>query len=267
MKDSYKYFSTPFFLLLVILIVSCSKVNPAYNRENIKATWISQSYDGNEYADDKKFVYTFDENGGLKMETILNIGNGDYKWGSNSVIYDVYCCGLNLSGDVTGMFDIVSQVNINQQYDITNSSDSLITLKKVIYQINKNDVATDFNLLTMRKLSKKFAAPDSILGMWKFQTKDLETFDKYAIEFKTNSLFNFYEIKDDGSLQLYSDADNYKLYGGFLFINLFNNLPFGKENHWSVLCIKELLSSPFNGTMTFTCNGHNYTLIKNKNQS
>ena len=62
-------------VLCVVMIaagmaVSCSQESPAYNRENLKATWIVDTYDGNLLDERNYTVMTFTSSGTVVYEGV-----------------------------------------------------------------------------------------------------------------------------------------------------------------------------------------------------
>ena len=55
------------------MAVSCNQESPAYNRENLKATWIVDTYDGNLLDERNYTVMTFTSSGTVVYEGVLTL--------------------------------------------------------------------------------------------------------------------------------------------------------------------------------------------------
>ena len=76
LKKQYFYLGIIFFIL--VFVVSCNEQDPAYNRANIKGTWVVDNYDGNKLTQNNKVVYIFKKENVLDIEGIADLGEGNF---------------------------------------------------------------------------------------------------------------------------------------------------------------------------------------------
>lgn len=260
MKYLGRYFLPEAMAFLMIIAVSCSKQKPSYNRENLKGIWVADTYDGM-LLDERKWVtYKYGAEGTVELGGVLTSGDGNYKWGSGLMSYEAYCCDVVQSGDLTGFFEIPLKVSVYQNYDIYESADSLVTLRLLSFTINKEEVPSDYNMLTMRKIPLSSSSSDSLVGIWQFATVDGQPFERYRLEFSAQKKVVFY-VDDDGEwMATGGDEDYYNKYHDFLALTLYDNPYFGTPSYWDVACFSDLYASPYNSYMTFSSGNHVYTL-------
>jgi hypothetical protein len=239
MSLKLKYFSFFILILQIIILPSCTRQNPAYNRENIKATWIVEKYDGEEIALSKRTTYTFDKDGGLIINGIKNSGEDNYKWGKSALLnYKVHCCNLEINGSLEGFFDISTSYKVSQNFEIVRQKDSSLTIKVISYKIDDNDVDPSFTESTLTKLPSTYSKAESLFGLWEY---DGSAYNPFRIELRSSNSLKFY-IKSDDTLswELVSKDDYYNLYYKFIALTLFNNPVFGVTDKWRVATLKIL---------------------------
>ncbi len=261
MKPRPSYFLIFLAAITSLLLYSCDKKSPAYNRENIKGVWVADVYDGILISQRKTLIYEFTDQLTAYIHGTMNKGGGNYQWGKDGIFYDVYCCNLHLYGDVEGLYEIPTSITISQNFDFTSSEDSLVTMQVTSNTINGEDVTSEYNFLTMRKLTSTYAAKDSIVGVWQFATKGTEVFDGFRLHFFASDSIQFLSKNSDEWVPV-SYGNQYYLFDDFLALNLYNNAVFGKEGLWEVAFFNEMSASPTLGTMSMVSDGVTYSLVR-----
>lgn len=217
-------------LLLGISISSCNKVSPAFNRENIKAAWIAPS---------QNYIYLFNNDNGVTISGIQNLSDGNYKWKtSENLYYNVYCCSLEMSGTITGFFDIPTSMSIKFGYDIQKQKDSLLIIVPTQYDFNETPVDPGYTELRMDKLPNKYAAVDSIMGMWEVKTKDGASYDEFRLQFDNAGTMVYYFKNEAGEWterrKIGTEDDYYNKYSDFLALTVYDNDVLGTAEKWNV---------------------------------
>ncbi|MBQ0005820.1 MAG: hypothetical protein KBS57_00220, partial [Alistipes sp.] len=210
----YQKSKISFFILAVLAVsFSCNSTKPSYNRENLKATWVADTFDGT-LADPLRWtVQKFDDNGGLTVNGVCDIGDGNRSWGTCSLKYQAYCCDLSYYGSVKGFFGIPVSAEISRKYAFASSLDSLVALDITEEKINGETVFSDHNRLTMRKLRAKYAVNDSLVGIWQTASRDEEKFETWRMMFENSGRFTFSVQKPSGEwVQIGQGDDKYFLY-------------------------------------------------------
>lgn len=255
---------TPLLSVIVCALafsVSCSKENPAYNRENIKATWLVDTRDGNRLDERDWTVMTFDNSNTVTWEGVLSLEDIGCQWGSNTLIYDIYCCDFSIYGTFSGLFGFVDQVVTTQEYDFVHSEDSLMILGLKKLFIDSQEVTPEFSQMTMRKLPSTYADVDTIAGIWQFNTLDGADFSGYRVQFNDDGTLTVSLRTGENTWQPMGGGEDYfRLYDDFLAMTLYDNAAFGTPSKWDVKCFQIDSISDLTGTMAMHSSGQSYTL-------
>lgn len=260
--------------LTCCMVLSCNTVSPAYNRENIKATWILDTYDG-VLQDERDFtVMTFDASGAVRYEGVLSLEDANFQWGQNGLYYETYCCDLSITGSFEGMFGHVSRIRTSQQYTYQHSEDSLMTLALESYSLDGEDVtAVQYSNMTMRKLPRTYAQADSIQGIWQFNTRNGSDFSDCRLQIGASNALTVLrrtgentwtpmggvtDSTDSTASTVY--ADYYNLYHDFIALTVYDNDILGTAGKWDVKCFTIDSVSILNGRMYLQSSGDTYGL-------
>lgn len=245
--------------VLLTLFVSCSKESPAYDRENIKASWIVEMKDYYPLSIVDYNVLTFMNGGELECYSDINEADTSKVWGRNSLSYEVYCCDMKIEGKIKEAYGFVSETQISAEFDFLSSNDSVVTLSVKSAKVSESDVTPSFQTLTLKKLPSDYAATDSLQGIWQFNTRSGEPFEDYRIQFNGERL-GFYERVGENEWRLVNQEDLYTRYSSLLILRLFSNKVFGTPLTWDVkkFLIDEL--SPSEGSMILRDDIHTYKL-------
>lgn len=222
-------------ILFSLLFVSCNKDKPAYNRENIKATWLVHSIDGNELSVRDCYFMTFDNASRVTYYGISTTDTG-YVWDSNRLRYEVYCCDLTIEGEFSGLFGYMTPISVSAGYDFISHEDSAMVLGVRKYAVNGSEVTPEHSRFSMKKLPQKYAATDSVSGIWQFNTKNGEEFVNYRVRFGNNGGFMFYTKIGENEWSEGNGTDTYSLYDKFMAVTLYDNSVFGTSSKWDVAC-------------------------------
>ena len=177
-------------VIAVCVITSCNRDNPAYNRENLKATWIVDTYDGNLLDERDYTVMTFTSSGTVRYEGVLTLDSANYQWGENTLRYTIYCCDFSINGLFSGLYGYLDQVSTRQEYSFIVSQDSLMTLGVESYSINGTEVTPEYTQMTMRKIPLDYAVADTLYGVWQFNTKNGGEFMNYRVQFQPENVLS-----------------------------------------------------------------------------
>lgn len=248
--------------MALLMLSSCSNENPAYNRENIKATWIVKYYNNQTLplAMRDYTVITFDNSFGATHWGILSKGTGDYQWGSNALTYDVYCCDLAINGTYSGLYGYITPVTTHQEYIFSSVEDSVMTISNAVYQINQAYITPEFTDMTMEKITSKYASLDSLAGVWQFLERDGKEYNDYRIQFLSDGKLSLFKLSPDNQWVLMEGDNYFHKYDYFLPLTLWSNEEFGTVNHWDVKCFEIVECTPKMGTMTLTDHTSEYKL-------
>lgn len=262
MVKSQRYLRVGIIVLCTIIAVSCSKRKPSYNRENLKATWIMNMYDGNLLDADNWTIYSFGTTGSVTLSGIMTDTSGNRQWGNDDVFFDAYCCDVTIYGDISGLSGIPESRTIYQTYDFNTSEDSLVILNILTNKINDQDVPAEYSTMTLRKIPASYEKADSLIGIWQFSTRDGEDFDRYRLQFAASKALTFYyrNESDEWVTTGGETGDIYNKYYDFVALTIYDNSYIGTSSKWDVACLSDFYASPFNSYMTFSFNGHTYTL-------
>lgn len=252
-SDSKYWLIGLFFTLLCFALSSCSNYNPAYNRENIKATWIAEVKDGDSIAPpEQRMVYTFDKSGSVFFKGKNNKGDGNYKWSESSIVYSVNCCVLDVAGSLTGFYDIDTKVDVKFSFDIVKQRDSLLIITPTAYSLNDVEVEPGYVNLQMRKIPSTYAAMDSIIGVWEVKSRNGATYNEFRLMF-SSSAFAFYTKDGEGQWVTRSvgeEGDDYcNLYYDFIAFTLYDNSIWGTASKWGVKCFSVKKASLYEKTL------------------
>lgn len=246
-------------LALVLLFFSCSKTKPSYNRENLKADWVVDVYDGEVVDPDRWMVYSFDKSGTLDITGIQNTGDGSCTWGSCSLKYEAYCCDMSYSGDVKGFFGIPITVYIEREYSFFHSEDSLMTLELKSEKMDGEVMYSDHNRLTMRKLSPYYSATDSIAGIWQTSTRDGEKFESWRMWFYGDGTFEMFVQSGSGKWDAAGDGGEFMLYDDFAAVTVTDNPYIGTSGATDVVMMTGIEAFPSLSMMSMVIGGELFT--------
>lgn len=244
-------------LLLGVCISSCNKTSPAFNRENIKATWLADTKDGLQIPLKQYQAYTFDDDYGVVIQGIKNMDEGNYKWGSSpSLYYYVYCCSLEMSGTLSGFFDLPVSVSVAFDFDITRQKDSLLIITPSQYYIDQTAVEPGYTDLQMTKLNKNYASADSIRGIWEVTSHDSSPYNEFRLQFdNTGELVYYYKDTEGEWAQrriLDDETDYYNKFSDFLAVTIYDNSTLGTSSKWNVACFSIDSLSSYSGILEIT---------------
>lgn len=246
---------------VLLLLPSCSGESPAYNRENIKATWIADTYDGVLQDERNCTVITFQSSGTVVYEGVLSLGNSEYQWGTNNLRYDTYCCDLSISGTYEGLYGYTSPMDTYQEYTFAHSQDSLMTLALESMSLGGVEVTPEYSTVTMRKIPKTYAAADSLYGVWQFNTMNGGGFSDCRIQFGTEGALTMLRRTGENEWEpMGASEDYYRLYSDFLALTVYDNDIFGTSGKWDVRCFLIDSVSVVNGYMSLRSSGDIYGL-------
>lgn len=247
---------------VLVLPVSCSRESPAYNRENIKATWLIDTRDGNLLDERDWTVVTFDKSNVVTWSGVLTLDDTvGCQWGDNTLMYEIYCCDFSIYGTFTGLFGFVDQVVTTQQYDFVHSEDSLMTLGLSSLIIGGQEVTPEFSQMTMRKLPSTYAVTDTIAGVWQFNTRDGADFSNYRIQFQGDGSLIISSRTGENAWQPMGGGEDYfRLYDDFLALTVYDNAEFGTPSRWDVKCFQIDSISSQTGSMAMHSSGQHYVL-------
>ena len=243
------------------MTVSCSQESPAYNRENLKATWIVDTYDGNLLDERNYTVMTFTSSGTVKYEGVLTLDSANYQWGENTLRYDIYCCDFSISGTYSGLYGYLNGVDTYQEYSFVLSQDSLMTLGLERWTLGGEETVPEFSQMTMRKLPSTYASTDTIAGVWQFLTRGGEDFSSYRMQFAADGSLTMSSRSGENSwTPMGTGEDYYRLYDNFLALTIYDNPVFGTPSKWDVKCFEIESISDSTATMSMHSSGESFTL-------
>lgn len=241
---------------------SCSSESPAYNRENIKATWIVDTYDGQPLDERNYTVMTFTSSSTVSYAGVLTRGDGNYQWGENTLTYSIYCCDLSISGTYSGLFGFYPEMETAQEYYFVESADSSMTLGLESWTLGGAAAEPEFSQMTMRKISSDYASADStLLGVWQFSSRNGEPFQDYRLHFQSDGVLTMSVRAGENAWTAMGDStDYYRIYEDFLTLTLYNNDVFGTPSKWNVKCFRIDSLSSETATMAVQSSGETFTL-------
>lgn len=217
MKLNPRYLILLAVILISVGVSSCSDVSPAYNRENIKGTWINYSADNVELPISDYKVYEFKgDDEGFVISARVDIADTTV-WHNYLMDYSVYCCDLEAEGSIVGLYGLPNPSYLKANYDFVEHTDTTLTILPTSLKINDTDIESLNTTLSMRKLPRNYQlAQDSLVGVWAVNSKNGETYEEFRIEFKSDNTwvlddenrgkFSFYkeivvlESEDDASV-------------------------------------------------------------------
>lgn len=240
---------------------SCNRENPAYNRENIKGTWLVHTLDGTQLDEKEWMTMTFTSSSTVTWSGVLAVGDGNFQWGDNTLLYDVYCCDLSISGSFEGLFGLQTQIETLQEYSFVHNEDSLMTLGVERWTVGGEETEPEFTQITMRKLPASYASVDTIAGVWQFASRGGEDFSSYRLQFAADGVLTVSSRTGENSwTPMGAGEDYYRLYDDFLTLTVYDNPVFGTPAKWDVKCfqIESIVDST--ATMTMQSSGEVFTL-------
>ncbi len=246
---------------VICAAVSCSQENPAYYRENLKATWLVHTHDGNLLDERSWQVITFESTGTVDWAGVLTLPDANFQWGENTLLYDIYCCDLSVHGGYEGLFGYLTSVETEQEYSFIVAEDSVMTLGVDSWKVNGTEVTPEFSSMTMRKLPAGFAETDTLAGIWQFNTRDGADFSGYRIQFLTDGTLSISARTGENSWQPMGGGEDYfRRYDDFLALTVYDNSAFGTPSKWDVKCFQIDSISSATGSMAMRSAGQSYTL-------
>ena len=253
-------------LLLSVLVctctaVSCNRENPAYNRENLKATWLVHTLDGSPLDERSCTVMTFTSSSTVTWAGVLTLEDANYQWGENTLLYDVYCCDLSVTGTFDGLFGYLAPMETAQEYSFVHHEDSLMTLGVERWMTGGEEVTPEFSQMTMRKLPASYSATDTIAGVWQFITRGGEDFSSYRIQFASDGGLTLSSRSGENDwTPMGAGEDYFRIYDDFLALTLYDNPVFGTPAKWDVKCFRIDSISDSTATMSLRSAGESFTL-------
>lgn len=247
--------------MIFINLYSCNRVEPYYNRENIKGAWIAFAEDDKDFNINDRRIYVFSNNINLSICGVTDAGNGNYKWTTfKDKYYYIYSDELDVRIDkIYGMLGLKDTVNITQKFTFPIHEDSYVELKSQHYTIDNVLADPGYNRLKMNKLPPIYSKPDSLVGKWEFESEALKDL---IVEFQAENKLKFY-AKEDGEWRLITkDEDRYDLYSEFIAFTIFDNKYLGQEGKWAVKCFDAMSASPYYGKLSMSHEGVEYYLRK-----
>lgn len=280
----------------LVLAVSCNGgQSPAYERENIKGAWIIDVVDGQPLPERDYMIASFTSSGTVSLQGLYTQADANYQWGYNTLLYEVYCCDLEVDGIYNGLLGYTTAMTTYQQYDFIDVQDSLMTISPRTYRIEDLDVDPGFSQLTMRKIPSNYSSSDSLQGVWQFQLRNGEDYSNHRMQFLADATMtisertgeNSWKIMgggrgdstddgdngdngdngsgddggaDDGGGSITVDSDYYSLYHDFIALSIYDNSEFGTPSKWDVkgFIIDSLFRSE--GLMYLHCGEDSYVL-------
>lgn len=221
--------------VVLLSAIACNRESPAYNRENIKATWLVHSLDGNALSERDCYFMTFDNSSRVTYYGIASTDSG-YVWGNNRLSYEVYCCDLKINGQFSGLFGYMTPLSIKAEYDFVSHEDSSMVLGVRKYVVNDAETEPEYSRMSMKKLPSSYAATDSVSGIWQFNTKNGVEFSDYRVRFGNDGTFMFYTRVGENDWSEGNMTDSYNLYDKFMALTLYDNEVFGTAAKWDVRC-------------------------------
>jgi len=245
-------------VVLLLMVVSCSKIKPSYNRENLKAYWSVKIYDGEEVDPDRWMVYYFQNNGTLEITGIRNTGDGGFSWGSSKLSYEAYCCDLSYSGEINGFFGIPVSAYLEREYSFFESEDSLVTLELIAERLNGETIYSDHNRVTMTKLSPKYSNTDSLAGTWQTSTVNGEKFEGWRMKFDSKGAFVMQIQSVSGRWTPVGEDGKYSVYDDFAAVTVTDNEYIGIPGHQDVVMFTDIRATPSSSRMSLVIDGDEY---------
>lgn len=245
---------------ILCLFYSCSKENPAYKRENLKGTWLMYAVDGNTLDERDYTVMTFSSSGTVLYEGVLTLDSANYKWGDNTLRYDIYCCDFSISGQYSGLFGFLDEVSVYQKLSFALMEDSLMILNVDSCLIDGVQTQPEYTGMTMRKLPMTYAVADTIYGIWQFNTRNGGDFSNYRVQFQPEGLLVMSVRTGENSWDQMGSEDYYRLYDNFLSMTLYDNDMFGTPGKWDVKNFLIDSVSAASGRMYLRSGGDEYML-------
>jgi len=232
-------------MVILLTMVSCSKVKPSYNRENLKGDWVVRVYDGVKVDPDRWMIYEFGSNGALEVTGIRNMGDGGYDWDSSRLSYEAYCCDVSYAGDIKGFFGIPVSAYLEREYDFIESEDTLVTLELSAERLNGEVVYSDHNRVTMTRLSSDYSSTDSLSGIWQTSTRDGEKFEEWRMEFYKNGVFAMLTQSGTGRwISVGESGGTYSMYDDFAAVTVKDNEYIGIPGHQDVVMFTDIRATP-----------------------
>ena len=243
------------------LLHSCNAQSPAYNRENIKATWIVDTYDGQPLDEKSYTVMTFSSSYTVTWAGVLTQADGNFQWGENTLMYDVYCCDLSIAGTYSGLFGHLVPMETSQEYSFVDSQDSLMTIGVESWMLGGAGTVPEFSQMTMRKLPSTYADADTIYGVWQFNSRNGEDFSAYRLQFQPDGVLTMSQRTGENSwMPMGEGEDYYRLYDDYLTMTLYDNHVFGTPSKWDVKCFLIDSISTVSNTMSIRSGADSYIL-------
>jgi len=200
-----------------LLLTGCENDNPAYNRENIKGTWIVYALGDRVLTPDEYYICDFSTDAStLNISAVKDMGDGSLSWGTSSVTYNVYCCSFSFE----------------------TSEDSLLVIKPETYQFDNTDVEPTFTSVKLKKLYRLYSASDSLSGTWELTSKDGVDDSSFRLIFDSEGGIQ-YMIQDgetDTWTEDVSKAATYSAYQSFIAISSDSNSELGSDLVSTVKC-------------------------------
>lgn len=246
-------------VLSLLVVVSCSKVNPAFNRENVKGVWMVNTRDGYVLSDRDCFFMQFDETGTVTYSGIAVTDTG-HVWSSNRLFYEVYCCDLTVKGQFSGLFGNQEPLSVEYVYDFISHDDSSLVIGLRSFSVNGKETEPEYSSLGMEKLNSSYAAIDSISGIWQFNMKNGEVFQDYRLQFRDDGFLTFYTRTGENEWKKGNPTDRYFKFDDYLAMVLYDNSLFGVTSRWETACFRIETASRKTNRLILVAGEDKYTL-------
>lgn len=248
-------------LFSAVLLHSCNADNPAYPRENLKATWIADTYDGVLQDERNYTVMTFSPSGTVTYAGVLTLDSANYQWGQNTLNYDIYCCDLSIRGKYSGLFGCLQEMETYQEYSFVVNEDSLMTLAVDSWSMGGVETEPWYSQMTLRKIPSTYSRADTLYGVWQFNTRNGEEFSDYRLQFLSDGVLYVSERTGENSWATMGDStDYYSLYHDYIALTLYDNGAFGTPGKWDVRCFSIDSVSGRSGRMAVRSGSDEYML-------
>lgn len=239
-------------LALCLLIIGCNPVSPSYNRENIKGGWIVNATDENPLPIEQWSVMKFNDDYTITVESIVDTSGVDPQWGSNTLSYSVYCCDMNIFGNIAGIWGFNSKTPIDIKLEYALSTDTLTTLAITSAKVKNKEITPSISNFTLKKLPAKYDASDSLYGIWQI--------GEYRMQFKPLGELVLYTKSGGNQWEQMGSDESYRKYGSFLVITTTDNPAFGKKGATVSKMTVITILSPSRGIMEFKDDNSSHTL-------
>jgi len=258
-----------------LLLTGCENDDPAYNRENIKGTWIVYALGDSDLTPNDYYICDFSTDAStLSISAVKDMGDGNFSWGTSIVTYNVYCCSLKIYGDIDSLGPLgATKYNINTEFSFETSKDSLLVIKPETYQFDNTDVEPTFTTVKLKKLYRMYSVSDSLSGTWELASKDGVSDFSFRLTFDTAGGIQY--LTKDSSTDTWTEdismAATYSAYQSFIAISSDSNPELGSDGLSTVKCWDLFISNSgdkdsdgnsVSQSMKWTSGDNSYSFVK-----